>query len=212
MSDPTQSPEPGAAAGGRTRPETDRILEHDYDGIQEYDNPMPGWWIYLFWGTVAFAVLYWLNVPGIGTGKGRIAAYEADLARAQAKYGAPAAPAAVLGEADLRAAAQDPTKLALGQTTFTTNCAACHGPDGGGVIGPNLTDDYWLHGGAPTSVLRTVQNGVLDKGMPAWGAVLKPEQVEAVVAYVLTLRGTRPANPKAPQGVPQGPAGSPAAK
>ena len=204
MSDPTQSPEPGGAAGGRRRPEPDRILEHDYDGIREYDNPMPGWWVYIFWATIAFAVLYWLNVPGLGSGKGRIAAYQADLARAQAKYGAPSAPAVALSEADLLAAAQDPAKLALGRTTFTTNCAACHGADGGGVIGPNLTDDHWIHGGAPLNLLGTVQNGVLDKGMPAWNAVLKPEQVEAVVAYVATLHGTTPANPKAPQGVKAG--------
>jgi cytochrome c oxidase cbb3-type subunit 3 len=182
----------------------DKVL-HEADGIREYDNPMPGWWVYLFWATIVFAALYWFNVPGIGTGKGRIAAYEADVARAQAKFGGPqAASAAVLSEADLLAAAQDPAKLALGKTTFTTTCAACHGPDGGGVIGPNLTDDYWIHGGAPTSVLHTVQNGVLDKGMPAWNAVLKPEQTEAVVAYVLTLRGTKPANPKPPQGVKAG--------
>ena len=204
MSDTQPGAEPGAAPAGRGRPEADRILDHDYDGIREYDNPMPGWWVYLFWATIVFAVLYWINVPGIGSGKGRIAAYEADVARAQAKYGAAAAPAVALGEADLVAAAADPAKRALGRTVFTTNCAACHGADGGGVIGPNLTDEYWIHGPGPLDVLAVVQNGVLDKGMPAWSAVLKPEQVEAVVAYVTTLRGTTPANPKAPQGVKAG--------
>jgi cytochrome c oxidase cbb3-type subunit 3 len=88
-----------------------------------------------------------------------------------------------------------------GEETFTTNCAACHRADGGGLIGPNLTDDAWIHGGTITDIYTTVTKGVLDKGMPAWEKVLKPEQLAEVVAYVTTLKGTNPANPKAPQGV-----------
>ena len=91
---------------------------------------------------------------------------------------------------------------AKGQEIAAKVCAACHGPDGGGLIGPNLTDSYWIHGAALDSVYNTVANGVLEKGMPPWGKVLKPQDVERVVAYITTLRGTTPANPKAPQGVP----------
>jgi cytochrome c oxidase cbb3-type subunit 3 len=179
----------------------DQLLDHNYDGIQEYDNPMPGWWVYLFVATILFSVLYALNLPGIGVGRGRIAGYEAEMAKARAASAASAPPAASLSDADLRSMANDPAKVALGKATFETNCVACHRADGGGLIGPDLTDDYWIHGGAPTRILATVTNGVLDKGMPTWGPVLKPDQIPAVTAYVLTLHGTHPPDPKASQGV-----------
>ena len=176
-----------------------RELDHEYDGIREYDNPLPRWWVYLFYASIVWAGLYALNLPGIGIGKGRLANYERDMAAARAKYGSPTAGGPV-DDAVLVAAAKEPATLALGKTTFTANCAACHGPEGGGVIGPNLTDDYWLHGGRPGEIFRTVNEGVLPKGMPAWGAVLKPDETRAVVAYVMSVHGTNPANPKAPQG------------
>ncbi len=179
----------------------DRLMDHQYDGIQEYDNPMPRWWLYIFYATIAFSVLYALNLPGIGNGKGRIANYERDVAEAQARRAAEAAktPQIVVTDAALLAAAHDPATLALGKTTFT-NCMPCHRADGGGNIGPNLTDHYWLHGGKPSEIFHTVSTGVLDKGMPAWGTMLKPDQVRSVVAYVLTLQDSHPANPKPPQG------------
>lgn len=177
----------------------DHLLEHEYDGIQEFDNPMPRWWLYLFWVSIAWSVLYWFNVPGIGSGKGRIADYNASVAAAAAAL--PPVPVAGPGADQLLAMSKDPTALAAGKTVFTAYCAACHGSDGGGVIGPNLTDDAWIHGGAPEAVYHTVHDGVLAKGMPAWGQSLKPDEVTAVVAYVLSLQGTHPANPKAPEGV-----------
>jgi cytochrome c oxidase cbb3-type subunit 3 len=176
----------------------DRLLEHNYDGIQEYDNPMPRWWVYLFWATIVFSVLYVLNVPGFGIGKGRIADYDAAMAA-----GAKAAPPAgsTTTPEQLAALVKDEQALALGKQTFGQNCAACHALDGGGVIGPNLTDDYWLHGATLAEIRTTVTSGVLEKGMPPWGKVLKPAQLDAVVAYVSTLRGTKPATAKPPQGV-----------
>jgi cytochrome c oxidase cbb3-type subunit 3 len=183
-------------------PKEDRLLGHEYDGIQEYDNPMPRWWIWLFWATIVFAALYWFNVPGIGTGKGRIANYESEMAAAQERFGARApAPGAGPTDAELFAFAKDPAKLERGKAVFTTNCVPCHRADGGGVIGPNLTDDFWIHGGKPAQIHQTIAAGVLDKGMPAWSATLKPDDVTAVVAYVLSLHGTHPAAPKEPQGV-----------
>jgi cytochrome c oxidase cbb3-type subunit 3 len=182
-----------------TQPDQDRLLDHNYDGIQEYDNPMPGWWVWVFWATIAFSVLYWLNVPGIGTGKGRIANYEREMSVAEAAY----ARFRQRGPTDataLLSLAHDPVKLELGRTTFVASCAACHREDGGGSIGPNLTDRYWLHGGGALAIYRTVSAGVLEKGMPAWGEVLPSDALEAVVAYVTTLRGTRPPEPKEPQG------------
>lgn len=179
-------------------PRDRRLLDHEYDGIQEYDNPLPRWWVALFWATIVFSVLYVLNIPVLGKGPGRIAEYDAEMARASA-LAAAAAPAGP-DEATLLALAGNDSVVAAGRATFAAQCVACHGPDGGGVIGPNLTDPSWIHGGAPVQIHTTVTNGVLTKGMPAWGKVLAPDVVNAVVAYVLTLRGTTPANPKAPEG------------
>jgi len=185
-----------------TDPNDEQLLEHNYDGIQEYDNPLPKWWVWLFYLTIIYAALYWFNVPGFGVGKGRVAAYEADLAKARAQQAALAAQNPLTHETDatLMAATHDPMTLAAGKALFTGTCFTCHAADGGGGIGPNLTDAYWIHGGKPTEILKTINTGVLDKGMPAWGQSLKPEQVRAAAVYVLTLRGTQPAKPKAPQG------------
>ena len=183
------------------KPDQSHLLEHSYDGIQEFDNPMPRWWVYLFWATIIFSILYFFNVPGFGVGKGRIADYDRDIAAAasaDAKRKA-AQPAGASGE-QLAAMTKDASVVALGKQVFGQNCAACHRADAGGQIGPNLADDYWLHGGTLEQIHKTVVDGVLEKGMPPWGKVLKPNQVDAVVAYVYTVRGTNPPNPKAPQG------------
>ena len=183
------------------KPDQDHLLEHNYDGIQEYDNPMPRWWVYIFWATIVFSVLYWFNVPGFGIGKGRIANYNRDMAAAAAAAARrEAAQPKAASPQQLTAMAKDASVLALGRQTFGQNCAACHRADAGGQIGPNLTDDYWLHGAAIDQIHKTVTDGVLEKGMPPWGKVLKPAQLDAVVAYVFTLRGTNPPNPKPPQG------------
>jgi cytochrome c oxidase cbb3-type subunit 3 len=177
--------------------EKDHLLEHSYDGIQEYDNPMPRWWVITFWVTIVFAVAYALNIGGIGLGAGRIAAYDAEMAafrKAHPEIKAPD-PAALL------AAVANPDELKEGKAIFAKNCVACHGLDGGGIIGPNLTDDYWIHGGRIEQIGATVTTGVPAKGMPTWGKILKPKEVEEVVAYVWTLHGTTPAKPKAPEGL-----------
>lgn len=176
-------------------------MDHSYDGIQEYDNPMPRWWVISFWATIIFSALYLINVPGIGNGKGRVADYNAEMARA-AELRAKQEPAGGAPGAEVLAAlATDEKALADGKQTFATYCAACHRGDGGGQIGPNLTDDSWIHGGTLPEIRSTINTGVLVKGMPEWGKVLKPDQVSAVAAYVKSLGGTNPPNPKAPEGV-----------
>ena len=174
----------------------DKLLEHSYDGIQEYDNPMPRWWVITFWATIIFAVAYALNIGGIGVGAGRIAAYEQEMSEFKAAHPDAKAP----DPAALLAAVANADEVKEGKAIFTKNCIACHGPDGGGVIGPNLTDDYWIHGGKIEEIGATVTAGVAAKGMPTWGKILKPKEVEEVVAYVWTLHGTTPAKPKAPEG------------
>lgn len=178
----------------------DKLLDHEYDGIQEYDNPLPTWWKNIFWVTIIFSVLYAINIGPVGSGPGWLALYEQDVAEAKARF--PQAPGQATPE-QLAQLARDPKVVALGKETYERNCAACHRADGGGLIGPNLTDAYWLHGGRPEQVLRTVQEGVLAKGMPAWSKVLKPDQVSAVVAYIGTLKGSAVKDGKAPEGTPE---------
>lgn len=177
-------------------PSHDHLLEHAYDGIQEFDNPMPRWWVWIFWATIIFSLVYILDPTRTLRGPGRIKEYQQQLADAEKRW----PKAAPIDAAVLAAAVKDPSVVAAGKAVFTTNCTPCHGPDGGGVIGPNLTDQYWLHGGTLADIYKTVNEGVLAKGMPNWGKMLKPEQVKSVVAYVASLQGTTPKNPKAPQG------------
>jgi len=177
----------------------DRLMDHNYDGIQECDNPMPRWWVTIFLATIIFAVLYVVNVPGIGVGRGRIADYNADVARVAALR-AKSEPAGGPTPEQLAALAKDPGTVALGAQLFAQNCTPCHRPDGGGLIGPNLTDDYWIHGGTLPEIRNTINSGVLAKGMPQWGKVLKPAQISALAVFVTTLRGKNPPNPKPPEG------------
>jgi cytochrome c oxidase cbb3-type subunit III len=178
------------------------LIEHSYDGIQEYDNPLPRWWVYLFYATIVFSIIYFFNVPGLGVGKGRIANYEKEVAEWKSAH---PQPSGTTSPEQLAAFAADPTKIADGKAVYATNCVSCHRPDGGGLIGPNLTDDFWIHGGTLTDIHKTIVDGVLAKGMPNWGKLLNAEQVDAVTAYVASLKGTNPSNPKAPEGQPQTP-------
>jgi cytochrome c oxidase cbb3-type subunit III len=182
-------------------PEEDRLLDHEVDGIREYDNPMPRWWLYILYATILFSVVYALNViPGVGSGPGRIANYETEMAAAKSLRDAAAAAAGPVTPEAILAVVADAGALSKGRERFKATCSPCHREDGGGNIGPNLTDDFWIHGGQPLQILATVNAGVVAKGMPAWGQVLKPDEVTAVVAYVTTLHGTNPPNAKAPQG------------
>jgi cytochrome c oxidase cbb3-type subunit 3 len=178
--------------------EPDRLLEHDYDGIREYDNPMPAWWLWIFYVTILFVPFYYFAPAPFGEGGGNAAEYAAEVAAYESAH----PPQETMGPSaeQLLAMASDRSAVTEGQAVYTTNCAACHGVDGGGVIGPNLADDAWLHGGTPEAIHRTVRIGVLEKGMPGWERLLKPAQVDQVVAYVISLRGSTPTNPKAPEG------------
>jgi cytochrome c oxidase cbb3-type subunit 3 len=175
-----------------------RLLHHTYDGIQEYDNPLPRWWIILFWATIVFAIFYVLNI-GVGIGNGRLADYDAEIAAAKLAHPEPEGAATA---DQLNALAGSTAALAAGKTLFATNCASCHRADAGGLIGPNLTDDAWIHGARPEDIHATIVNGVLAKGMPPWGRILQPVDVDNLTAYVLSLAGSNPPNAKAPEGVP----------
>lgn len=176
------------------------LLDHDYDGIQELDHPLPGWWLAVFYITIVFAVGY---VVYYMTGWGPTLTDELNTQMAAIEASKPKAPEGGNGLTDeaLAAMAKDPSKIEAGKVVFTGKCAPCHGDVGQGIIGPNLTDDNWIHGkGAPTDIMKVVTDGVADKGMPPWGPVLTPDELTAVVVYIRSIHGSNPPNPKEPQG------------
>ncbi|MBX9928628.1 MAG: c-type cytochrome [Gemmatimonadaceae bacterium] len=177
----------------------DRLLDHEYDGIREYDNPLPTWWKLLFYATILLVPLYYWDPFGIGVGPGSTKAYDAEVAQFAAEH--PTTTGPTLSDEQFAALATDSRALADGKAVYTANCAVCHRADGGGQIGPNLTDDAWIHGATPAAIHTTISEGVLAKGMPNWGKLLAPEKVDAVTAYVISLKGSNPPNPKAPEGV-----------
>lgn len=257
----------------RTKPQ-DELLGHAYDGIQEFDNDLPGWWKWLFYVTIVFAVVYilYFHVLGIGDSSrvaylkemnpqyaptltesgGLVTAYhspflsrdenltprvkaelaklsdasfEEDLMRAMAKAdpvqmeklktafpaeyqrfvtgGRPAAPggAGAPAEPTITEPIKAPAALAEGAKVFSSQCFTCHGRAGEGLIGPNLTDEYWIHGGTIGDAIRVIRKGVPAKGMIAWEKTLTPGQIDAVASFIFVkLQGTNPPNAKPPQG------------
>jgi cytochrome c oxidase cbb3-type subunit 3 len=165
------------------------LLEHAYDGIREYDNPLPGWWSAVFWTTIVFAVVY-VVLQGVGWLQSPREKYEAALALYQGQRGArDAAEAAMVSEEVLARKAADPKVLEQGRAIFTTRCATCHTADGRGLIGPNLTDEFQIHGETRMDIFTTVKHGVPGTAMLAWGEQMSPSDVLAAAAFATTLRG-----------------------
>lgn len=177
------------------------MLDHNYDGIKELDNHLPPWWTGLFLGTIAFAIVYLLFYHVFNTLPSQQAEYDTEVAIAQEqlKKLQAANPVAAIDETNVETTT-DALALAEGKQIFLNTCASCHRKDGGGDIGPNLTDDYWKHGGTIKDIFKTVRHGVQGTNMIAWEGVISPEKMKNVSSYVLTLRGTNPANPKKPEG------------
>jgi cytochrome c oxidase cbb3-type subunit III len=172
---------------------------HVYDDIVEHDNKLPLWWQLTLYGAVVFALVYWFGrrFDAIET---PLQAYAKEIAAERAADADRARSRGTIDDALLVTLSKDPATLAKGRETFTSTCAPCHRVDGGGNIGPNLTDAYWLHGSLPMDLFRTVSGGVASKGMPAWGPQLGDDRVEAVVAFVLSIKDTNVPGGKAPQG------------
>jgi cytochrome c oxidase cbb3-type subunit III len=177
----------------------DRVI-HEYDGIEECDNALPRWWLYILFGTIAFGAFYWLSAESFKTTPSPIAAYREEVRRAAAEEAEKQKGAGSVSDESLAAIAKDVKSIEQGKTVFVTTCAPCHAANGGGAIGPNLTDGHWLHGGAPTSVYATIKDGFTAKGMPAWGPQLGEERVRLVSAYVLSIKNTEVPGGKPPQG------------
>ena len=174
------------------------MLDHNYDGIRELDNHLPPWWKWLFYVTIAFAAVYLVFYHVVDSWPLQDQEYltEVQVAQENIKKFQAANP---VDEKTVTAVA-DPALLAEGKKIYLENCAACHLADGGGDIGPNLTDKYWKHGGSINNVFTVVKNGVTGTNMVAWGSVLSPQMMQNVSSYVLTLQGTTPAKAKAPEG------------
>ena len=179
--------------------EVDIMLDHNYDGITELDNNLPPWWKYMFYGTIVFAFVYIYHYH-IGDGQLQTAEYltEVEAAAAEKETMMANATESITEEnVTYLIAASD---LAKGEAIYQGNCATCHGQLGEGGAGPNMTDEFWIHGGGISNIFKTIKYGVPAKGMIAWQSQFSPSQMQKVASYVLSLQGTKPANGKAPQG------------
>jgi len=178
----------------------EKVIHVYDDDIQEQDNRLPLWWQYTLYGAILFAVAYFFGEHKLSAWQSRREAYEQEMVTARleaAKRGA------TMTNDVLVAMSHSDRTVSDGKQVFATTCAPCHRADGGGNIGPNLTDKYWIHGNQPEQIFHTVHDGVADKGMPTWGPQLGEEKVADVVAYVLTLHDTNVPGGKAPQGEPE---------
>lgn len=167
---------------------------HVYDDIEEQDNRLPNWWLGLLYGTIVFAFGYWFVYEIGGYWPHPRAAYEAAAAAAAAR-----AAAEPLSDQTLLALTKDTRALGEAGRVFQQTCSPCHGMNAQGQVGPNLTDRFWLHGGAPTAIHKSITAGFPSKGMPPWGQILGPTRVRGLTAYLVTLKGKNLPG-KAPQG------------
>lgn len=174
------------------------LMDHEADGIRELDNKLPSWWVWLFYLTTIFAVIYLLYFHVLGKGDLMAAEYvkEMDIGNAIKSV----AITKFTGDIATLEPSKEPAAITHGKQLFVKNCAPCHREDAGGLVGPNLTDDYWIHGPQFADNLKTIWNGVPEKGMIAWkDQGMKPAEIIDVASYIYTLRGTKPPNPKLPE-------------
>lgn len=175
-------------------------LDHNYDGIKELDNDLPPWWVYLFYATIIFSVIYLARYQIFGADN-QIQELDKEMAAAKIQMEEYKKNAPDLLTVDQVTLLTDPADLNSGKAIFDSKCAVCHRADGGGGIGPNLTDQYWILGGDVKDVFNTIMEGGRDgKGMVAWKSEIKPSDIQKVSSYVLSLQGTNPPEPKAPEG------------
>lgn len=180
--------------------EKDIMIEHEFDGITELDNPTPAWFMWLFYGSIAFGFVYVLNYHVFNLSPLQDEEYAIEVKQAAVEKEAYLAKAGNLIDENNVKLNADAAVLASGKSLFTANCVACHGENAQGIVGPNLTDEFWLHGGKINNVFKTIKYGIPEKGMISWEKTLSPKQISEVANYVLSLQGSHPQNAKAPQG------------
>ena len=168
--------------------------DHEYDGIRELDNPMPAWLQIIFYITIAIAPIYLIYFHVLGSNKSQYDFYNAEVKAAEEKFKDIEIPAEKL------VMLEDDASKASGKAIYDANCAACHGMEGEGKVGPNFTDQYWIHGGGVKNIYETVKVGVPDKGMIAWKGKLSAKQRHEVSSYIWGLQGKKVKEPKEPEG------------
>lgn len=179
---------------GKNSKDQAELLDHNYDGIQEFDNPLPNWWLVTFFGTIIFAFIYYLHYT---FGGGMTLKQELEVAMSAL----PKAVEQAWSEADLKSKMDSPETVTKGKAVFAGKCSACHGTEGQGVIGPNLTDNFWIHGkGLRADLMQVITKGATDKGMPSWAGMISEDEIIQVAGYVYSLRN-HPVKGKEPQGV-----------
>jgi len=176
------------------------LLNHDYDGIKELDNNLPPWWVYLFYASIVFGIVYMVRFEVLGADNQEME-LKKEVAQAKIDIAEYMKTAPDMMDEKTVTLLTDPGDLAAGKEIYTTNCAACHRADAGGQIGPNLTDDQWILGGGIKNVFHTLVKGGRDgKGMISWKGTLKPKEMQKVASYILSLKGSNPPDAKAPEG------------
>lgn len=181
--------------------EKDQVLKHNYDGIQEYDNDLPRWWLAIFWICAAFAVAY-AGYLHLGPGKDQYAQIALDMKDWQKLRSSKEAEekAKQPRTVDVNTLLTDPAHISGGGKIYKEKCAVCHGAEAQGLVGPNLTDEFWIHGNSYEKVKHTIINGVPAKGMIPWKGTLTNNEIDSVIAFMHSIQGSNPVNPKAPQG------------
>jgi len=180
--------------------EKDILMDHDYDGIRELDNSLPPWWKYGFYLTIIVGCIYIYRFHVSHDGMSQKEEYEAEMKAGEEQKAAYLAKSSNNVDETNVVLLTDPAAIAEGKDIFIKNCAPCHLADGGGIVGPNLTDDYWLHGGSVKDIFKSIKYGWQDKGMKSWKDDFSPKQIQELTSFVKSLKGTHPATPKAPQG------------
>ncbi len=188
------------ARDNRTEYQQNTVMEHEFDGIQEFDNRLPNWWMWLMWSSMVFALFYWIFFHTLGVGELPRERFARDMQVAQEAQLERALAAGIDNEFFVMMS-QNETNVVEGREIFVKHCVQCHLDDGRGSVGPNLTDSYWVHGCEPMQMLKTINDGVAAKGMPAWQNQLGPTRVHNVLAYILTIKDNNLVG-KAPEGDP----------
>ncbi len=180
--------------------EKDLVMEHEFDGIVELNNPTPAWFMGLFYGTIVIAVAYMLNYHVLKWGKTQEEEYITEVQLADSLKKVFLAKSANAIDENNVLLITDAATISSGKGIYNKNCVACHGDKGQGTVGPNLTDDYWLHKGKISNIFKTIKYGVPEKGMISWEKTLSPKQISDAANFIKSLQGSNPPNPKAPQG------------
>ena len=176
------------------------VMDHKYDGITELDNPTPPWFMYLFYGTILFSVFYLVGYHIVGNGQIMTTEYAEEVAMAETERNEYMKKVGDKINENTVVLLKDAKSIEAGQKIYMQSCLACHGDKGQGGVGPNMTDEYWIHGGTLKNVFHTIAEGVPEKGMISWKKTLNPVQIQQVTSFLMTLVGTKPANAKEPQG------------